>query len=158
MSIVRVNSWELPLSAITLYQLLPCHLGPPMLSINLYVTGRWSIPHVHISKAFSPQCQAVQVAHWTWWWQCLVVWHCRFVWSLPYHSAEDVGRFCFVNGQVSLAWSIVLDTQELYTQPYVLKRGSGKTELVAAPSTSSRQFHTCYGWKFTATSCWEHVP
>ena len=27
----------------------------------------------------------------------------------------------FVNGQVSLAWSIVLRTQELYTQPHVLK-------------------------------------
>ena len=30
-------------------------------------------------------------------------------------------RFGFVNGQVSLAWSIVLCTQELYTQPRVLK-------------------------------------
>ena len=30
-------------------------------------------------------------------------------------------RFGFVNGQVSLAWSIALHTQELYTQPRVLK-------------------------------------
>ena len=30
-------------------------------------------------------------------------------------------RFGFVNGVVSLAWSIVLRTQELYTWPYVLK-------------------------------------
>ena len=30
-------------------------------------------------------------------------------------------RFGFVNGQVSLAWSIVLRTQELYTRPRVLK-------------------------------------
>ena len=30
-------------------------------------------------------------------------------------------RFGFVNGQVSLAWSIALRTQELYTQPRVLK-------------------------------------
>ena len=30
-------------------------------------------------------------------------------------------RFGFVNGQVSLAWSIVLCTQELYTWPRVLK-------------------------------------
>ena len=38
-SIMRVDSWELPLSAIPLYQLLPSHLGPPRptLSINLYV-------------------------------------------------------------------------------------------------------------------------
>ena len=30
-------------------------------------------------------------------------------------------RFSFVNGQVSLAWSISLRTQELYTRPRVLK-------------------------------------
>ena len=41
MSIMRVDSRELPLSAIPLCQLLPCHLGPPRptLSINLYVKG-----------------------------------------------------------------------------------------------------------------------
>ena len=41
MSIMRVDSQDLPLSAIPLCQLLPCHLGPPrhMLSINLYVKG-----------------------------------------------------------------------------------------------------------------------
>ena len=40
-SIMRVDSWELPLSAIPLCQLLPSHLGPPRptLSINLYVRG-----------------------------------------------------------------------------------------------------------------------
>ena len=38
---MRVDSQELPLSAIPLYQLLPCHFGPPRptLSINLYVKG-----------------------------------------------------------------------------------------------------------------------
>ena len=58
----------------------------------------WSVPCVHTSRALSPsgwgpdpQCQAVQVAHWTWWWQCLVVWRCRSFWSLPCHSAADVG-------------------------------------------------------------------
>ena len=30
-------------------------------------------------------------------------------------------RFGFVNGQVSLAWSIALRSQELYTWPHVLK-------------------------------------
>ena len=48
----------------------------------------WSVPHVHTIGIFSPsewgpdpQCQAAQVAHWTWWWQCLAAWHCRSVWS-----------------------------------------------------------------------------
>ena len=38
---MRVDSRELPLSAIPLCQLLPCHFGPPRptLSINLYVKG-----------------------------------------------------------------------------------------------------------------------
>ena len=41
MSIMRVNSPELPLSAVPLCHLLLCHVGPPrpMLSINLYVKG-----------------------------------------------------------------------------------------------------------------------
>ena len=48
-------------------------------------------------------------------------------------------RFSFVYGQVSLAWSIALSTQELYEWPHVLEEGGGKRELVAAPWTSSRQ-------------------
>ena len=38
---MRVDSRELPLSAVPPYQLLPCHLGPPRptLPINLYVKG-----------------------------------------------------------------------------------------------------------------------
>ena len=41
MSIIRIDGRELPLSAIPLCQLFPCHLGPPRptLSINLYVKG-----------------------------------------------------------------------------------------------------------------------
>ena len=40
-SVMRVDNRELPLSAISLFQLLPCPLEPPrpMLSINLYITG-----------------------------------------------------------------------------------------------------------------------
>ena len=44
-------------------------------------------------------------------------------------------RFGFVNGQVSLAWSIALRTQELYTWPRVLKI----LELLPGG------FHTCCG-------------
>ena len=43
---------------------------------------------------------------------CLIIalWFCCRRW-----------RFGFLNGQVALAWSIVLRTQQLYTQPRVLK-------------------------------------
>ena len=38
---MRIDIRELPLSAIPLYWLLPCHLGPPRptLSLNLYMKG-----------------------------------------------------------------------------------------------------------------------
>ena len=87
----------------------------------------WSFPHVHTIGVFSPsewgpdpQCQAAQVAHWTWWWQCLAVWHCRSVWSLPCHFAADAGGMAL--SMALLAWSIALSTQELYTRPGVLKK------------------------------------
>ena len=58
-SIVRVDSQELPLSAILLSQLLPCHLGPPRptLSLNLYVKGCLDCTirafHVDTNRTFS---------------------------------------------------------------------------------------------------------
>ena len=66
-------------------------------------------------------------------------------------------RLGFVNGQVSLAWSIALHTQKLYTRPRVLK----KRWLEERSGISSLNFFqavfTCYGWKLPTTSCWEHV-
>ena len=131
--LLRVDSRELPLSAIPLCQLLPHHLGPPrpMLSLNLYVKGcpdctirafHMSIPaepsllqnEVQILNANSASSSldlvvtsgglTLQI--------CLIIalsFRCR-LW-----------RFGFVNGQVSLAWSIALCTQKLYTWPRVLK-------------------------------------
>ena len=58
-------------------------------------------------------------------------------------------RFGFVNAQVSLAWSIALRTQELYTRPHALKEKWGKRELVAAPLTSSRRFSNMMWLKVT---------
>ena len=97
MSIMRVDSQELQLSAIPLCQLLPCHLGPPrahafhqLVCERLSWLHHWSIPHVHTNGAVSlsewgpdPQCQAAQVGHWIWWWQWYATSHCRSVWSLP---------------------------------------------------------------------------
>ena len=63
-------------------------------------------------------------------------------------------RLGFVNGQVSLAWSIALLTQELYTRPRVLKERwreerTGISSLNFLPGC----FHTCCGRKFTTTGC-----
>ena len=93
-SIMRIDSWELPLSAIPLCQLLlsswasQAKAFPQPVCERLSWLHHWSVPHVHNSGVFSPtewcpapQCQAAQVVHWTWWWQCLAAWHCRSVWS-----------------------------------------------------------------------------
>ena len=44
--------------------------------------------------------------------------------ALSFHCRR--WKFGFVNGQVSLAWSIALRTQELYTQSRVLKEMAGR--------------------------------
>ena len=104
------------------------HAFPQLVCERLSLLHHWSVPHVHTSGAFFPsewspdhQCQAAQVAHWIWWWQCLAAWHCRSVWSLPCHFAAGAGGLA-LSIAVSLEWSIALRTQELYTRPHVLKK------------------------------------
>ena len=107
----------------------------------------WSIPHVHTIEVFSPsewdpdpQCQATQVAHWTWWWQCLVAWHCRSVWSLPCHFAADAGGSAL--SMAKSRWHGALrSAQKSCTHGHMFwKRDSVKRGLVADPCTSSRRF------------------
>ena len=144
---MRIDSRELPLSAIPLCQLLPCHFGPPRptLSINLYFKG--CLDCTTTIEVFSPsewgpdpQCQAAQVDHWTWWWQCLVAWHCRSVWSLPCHFAADAGGLAL--SMAKSRWHGALhSTHKSCTHGHVFwKRGGVKRGLVADPWTSSRRF------------------
>ena len=104
MSIMTVDGRELPLCNPPLSAVSISSWASQAYAFHQPVCQRlswlnhWSIPHVHIIGVFSPsewdpdpQCQAPQVAHWTWWWQCLAVWHCRSVWSLPCHFAADAG-------------------------------------------------------------------
>ena len=112
----------------------------------------WSIPHVHTIRVFSPsewgpdpQCQAAQVAHWTWWWQCLAAWHCRSVWSLPCHFAADEVQAGAGGSALSIAksrWHGALHSaHKSCTHGHVFwKRGGVKRGLVADPWTSSRWF------------------
>ena len=124
----------------------------------------WSIPHVHTSGAFSPsewgpdpQCQAAQVAHWTWWWQRLAAWHCKSVWSVPCHSTADVGGL--VLSMAKSRWHGALSSaHKSCTHGHVLK------ERRREERTDSRSliffqavFTRVESWKFTTTSCWEHV-
>ena len=106
------TSWGLIARASTLCNpSLPTawrHLGPPrpMLSLNLYVKDCLDCTigafHMFIPAEPSLLQNEVQILN-------ALSFHCRR-W-----------RFGFVNGQVSLAWSIALHTQELYTWPSVLK-------------------------------------
>ena len=103
-SIMRVDSRELPFSAIPV-SCFHVILGLPGLRFPSTCMSQadsvdctFGVFHVSIPVELSPtgwgpdpECQAVQVAHWTWWWQCLAAWHCRSGWLLPYHSPTDVG-------------------------------------------------------------------
>ena len=107
----------------------------------------WSVPHVHTIEVFSPsewgpdpQCQATQVDHWTWWWQCLAAWLCRSVWSLPCHFAADAGGSAL--SMAKSRWHGALrSAHKSCTHGHVFwKRGGMKRGLVADPWTSSRRF------------------
>ena len=70
MSIVRVDGRELPLSAIPLCRLFPCHLGPPRptLSINLYVKGcleRSTCPYHRSLLSFRMRSRSSMPSHTT---------------------------------------------------------------------------------------------
>ena len=122
-SIMRVDSRELSLSTIPLCQLLPCHLGPPRstLSINLYVPGcldctigvstcsyQGSLLSFRMrSRSSIPRCASSSL-------DLMVTISCRLALQICLINSLSFccrcWRFGFVNGQVSLAWSIALHT------------------------------------------------
>ena len=140
-----VDCRELPLSAIPLCQLLPCHLGPPRptLSLNLYVKGcidctsgafhQQSLLSFRMrSRSSMPSCASSSLDLVVTMSCSLTLQFCLII-ALSFHCRH--WRFGFVNGQVSLVWSIELRTQELYTQPRVLKERSREER------TGSRSFN-----------------
>ena len=131
---MRADGRELPLSAISLCQLFPCHLGPPRptLSINLYVKGcldctigafHMSIPSE--SSSFRMRSRSSMPSRTSSSLDLVVTMSCCLTLQICLTIALSFRcrhwRFGFVNGQVSLAWSIALRTQELYTRPHILK-------------------------------------
>ena len=109
----------------------------------------WQISH-QISRYVYHEGQATQVAHWTWWWQWFVAWHCRSVRSLPCLLAADIGGLAL--SMAKSHWHGALGyAHKSCTGGHVSwKKDGGKRELVAAP-------WTCCGLKITVTGCWEHV-
>ena len=133
-SIMGVDSWELPFAAILLCQLLSGHLGPPRptLSINLYVKGcldctvwafHMSIPANLLSFSMRSRSSIPSRASSSV--DLMVAVSCGLTLQICLIIALS---FCcrrwrqgFVTGQVSLAWSIALRTHVLYTRSRVLK-------------------------------------
>ena len=70
---------------------------------------------------------------------CGLTLHICLIIALSFHCRH--WRFGFVNGQVSLAWSIALSTLELYTGLHVLNRGGREQLLELLPGC----FHTRCG-------------
>ena len=130
MSIMRVDDRKLPLSAIPLCQLFACHLGPPRSfcmskAVLTAPLERSTCPYHRSllsfrmrSRSSMPSCTSssldlvVTMSFGLTLQICLII-------TLPFHCR--CWKFGFVSGQVSLAWSIALCTQELYTWPRVLK-------------------------------------
>ena len=130
---MRVDSRELLLSAIPLCQLLPCHFGPPRptLSINLYVKGCLDCTtgafHMSIPAKSSLLQNEVQILN--------AKPHKQLIGpggdNVLRSDIADLSDYCpVISLQTlevrlcqwpSLAWSIALRTQELYTRPRVLK-------------------------------------
>ena len=134
MSIMRADGLDLPLSAIPLCQLFPCHLGPPRstFSINLYVKGcldapleRSTCPYHRSLLSFRMRSRSSMPSPTSSSLDLVVTMSCGLTLQICLIIALlfrcRCWRFGFVNGQVSLAWSTALRTQELYTRPRVLK-------------------------------------
>ena len=122
MSVMRVDSQDLPLSAIPLCQLLLCHLGTPRptLSINLYVKGCLDCTigafHIFTPAELSLLQNTVQILNAKEQLigpcvdiSCSLILQISLIIALSFCCRH--WRFGFVNGQVSLAWSIALNTQ-----------------------------------------------
>ena len=82
-----------------------------------------------------PQCQAAQVTHWIWWWQCLAAWHCRSVWSLICHLAAEVGGLALSMAKSHWYGALRSAHKSCTCSHMSWKRGGGKRGLVAAPWT-----------------------
>ena len=133
MSIMRVGNQELPLSAIPLCQLLPCHLclpGPcfPSTCRSMAVLTAplepSTSPYQQSLLSFRIWSRSSMPSRTSSSLDLVVTMSCGLTMQMSDHCPVFCcrrWRFGFVNGQVSLAWSIALCTPELYTQPRVLK-------------------------------------
>ena len=133
---MRVNGRELPLSVIPLCQLLPYHLGPhrPILSINLYVPGclgAFTCPYQRSLLSFRMRstssvlsCASSSLDVMVTMSCCLTLQICLII-ALSFHCR--CWRSGFVNGQVSLAWSIVLPTQVIIRSNVMYAINSNKS-------------------------------
>ena len=164
-SIMRVDSWELPLSAIPLCQLLPCHLGPPrpMLSSTCMWKAVLTAPLEHSTYPYqrsllsfrmksrssmpSRASSSLDLVVTT---SCGLTLQICLIIALSFRCRR--WRFGFVNGHVSLAQSIALRTQELCKRRPVLKQRWREDRTGSSSLTSSRRFSHALWLKFTATT------
>ena len=102
------------------------HAFPQPVCERLSWQHHWSVPHVYTnllsfrmrSRSSMPSCASSSLDLVLTTSSGLTLQICLII-ALLFRCRR--WRFGFVNGQVSLAWSIGLRTQELYTRPRVLK-------------------------------------
>ena len=125
---MRVDSRDLPLSAIPLCQLLPCPPFPSTCISKAVLTvplERSTCPYHRSLLSFRMRSRSSMPSHTSSSLDLVVTMSCDLTFQICLIIALSFRcrrwRFRFVNGKVSLAWSIVLCTQELYTWPRVFK-------------------------------------
>ena len=157
-SIMRVNSRKHPLSANPLCQLPPRHLGPPRptLSINLSWLHHWC-PYQRSLLFFRMRSRSSMPSRASSAVDLMVAVSLSFTLQICLITALSFycrrWRLGFVNGQVSLAWSIVLRTQELYTWPHVLKERWREDRTGISSFNFFQAVFTCCGRKLTNIGC-----
>ena len=127
-SIMRVDGRELPLSAIPLCQLFPCHLGPlgprfPSACMSKAVLTapleRSTCPYHRSFLSFRMRSRSSIPNHTSSSLDLVVTMSCGLTLQICLIIALSFRcrrwRFGFVNGQVSLAWSIALRTRAVHT-------------------------------------------
>ena len=125
---MRADSQELPLSAIPLCQLLPGPCFPSTCMSKAFLNApleRSTYPYQQSLLSFRMRSRSSMPSRASSSLDLVVTMSCRLTFKICLIIVLSFGcklwRFGFVNGQVSLVWSIVLHTQELYMQPCVLK-------------------------------------
>ena len=168
---MRVDSWELPLSAIPLCQLLPSHLWPgrgprfPLICMSKAVLTAplecSTCPYQRSLLSFSMRSRSSMQSRASSSVDLMVAVSCGLTLQICLIIALSFRcrrwRQGLATGQVSLAWSIALRTRAVHMATCLERKVAGRENWFQLFQLLPGSFHRCCGLKLTTTGCWEHV-